>query len=64
IGRRSVLFKPERVRSKLPDPAKQPWPMGDLPPKDPLPPGLDMAKVEQAVGAAFDPPSGLPRRSS
>jgi CubicO group peptidase (beta-lactamase class C family) len=59
VGRASVLFKPERVRSRLPDPAKRPWPMGDLPPKEPLPPGLDMAKVEQAVAAAFDPPSGL-----
>lgn len=59
IGRTSVLFKPERISSRLPDPAKQPWPMGDLPPKDPLPPSLDMAKVQQAVEAAFDPPSGL-----
>src|SRR5512132_4346185 len=59
IGRKSVFFQPERVRSRLPDPAKQPWPMGDLPPKDPIPAGIDMAKVEKAVDAAFDPPSGL-----
>src|SRR3984893_18756179 len=59
IGRTSVLFRPERVPSRLPDAAKQPWPTGDLPPKDPLPPSLDMAKVQQAVDAAFDPPSGL-----
>ncbi|MDQ2980203.1 MAG: beta-lactamase family protein [Acidobacteriota bacterium] len=59
IGRTSVLFKPVRVPSRLPDPATQPWPMGDLPPKDPLSPSLDMARVKQAVEAAFDPPSGL-----
>ncbi|MCA1583043.1 MAG: beta-lactamase family protein [Acidobacteria bacterium] len=61
VGKTSVLFKPGRVVSRLPDPAKQPWPMGDLTPapKDAVPPGLDMAKVAQAVEAAFDPPSGL-----
>ncbi|MDQ6893093.1 MAG: beta-lactamase family protein [Acidobacteriota bacterium] len=59
IGRTSVLFKPKRVPSRLPDAAKQPWPMGDLPSKEPLPPTLDAAKVQQAVDAAFDPPSGL-----
>jgi CubicO group peptidase (beta-lactamase class C family) len=60
IGQTSVSFKPVRVRSKPPDPATQPWPMGDAPPKEPLPPdAIDMAKVKQAVDAAFDPPAGM-----
>jgi CubicO group peptidase (beta-lactamase class C family) len=59
IGRTTVLFKPERVASRLPDPAKQPWPMGDAEPKEPAPAGLDMAKVRQAVDAAFAPPAGM-----
>ncbi len=60
IGQTSVSFKPVRVQSKLPDPATQPWPMGDAPPREPLPPdAIDMAKVKQAVDAAFDPAAGM-----
>src|SRR5437899_4325747 len=60
VGQTSVSFKPVRVKSKLPDPATQPWPMGDAPPKEPLPPdAIDMAKVKQAVDAAFDSPAGM-----
>ncbi|MEP6767225.1 MAG: serine hydrolase [Acidobacteriota bacterium] len=60
IGQTSLSFKPVRVPSRLPDPANQPWPMGDAPSKEPLPPGsIDMAKVKQAVDAAFDPPAGM-----
>jgi CubicO group peptidase (beta-lactamase class C family) len=59
VGRTSVLFRPRPVPSRLPDASTQPWPMGDLPPKDPLPPSLDMVKVKQAVDAAFDPPAGM-----
>ena len=55
IGKDSVAFKPARVRSRLPDPSTQPWPMGDVLPKEPLPAGLDAAKLEQAVDAAFEP---------
>ncbi len=49
-----VFFEPEKVRSTLPDPLTQPWPMGDRLPDDPLPSGVDRAKVEQAVAAAFE----------
>jgi CubicO group peptidase (beta-lactamase class C family) len=55
VGQTSVNFTPIQVRSKLPDPSTQPWPMGDVLPKDPLPGELDAAKVKQAVDAAFEP---------
>jgi CubicO group peptidase (beta-lactamase class C family) len=60
IGRTSPLFKPKQVPSRLPDPATQPWPMGDAPTREPLPPdAIDSVKVRQAVDAAFDPPTGM-----
>jgi CubicO group peptidase (beta-lactamase class C family) len=60
IGQKSPSFKPKRVPSRLPDPATQPWPMGDAPSKQPLPPdAIDMAQVQRAVDAAFDPPAGM-----
>ena len=49
----------EGQKSKLPDAANQPWPMGDVLPKDPLPAELDAAKVKQAVDAAFEPAAEL-----
>ncbi len=58
-GRNSVNFTPIKVKSQLPDPSTQPWPMGDAMPKDPLPAGLDAAKVKQAVNAAFEPAAGM-----
>ena len=55
-GQSSVNFRPIQVKSTLPDASKQPWPMGDVLPKDPPLPGtLDAAKVKQAVDAAFEP---------
>jgi len=59
MGRTAVDFKPVRAKSRLPDPATQPWPMGDLLPKGPLPPELDAAKIKEAVDAAFEPAAGL-----
>ena len=59
IGRTAVHFKPVRVRSRLPDPATQPWPMGDLLPKSPLPAEIDAAKIRQALDAAFEPAAAL-----
>ncbi|HEY6969638.1 MAG TPA: serine hydrolase, partial [Candidatus Angelobacter sp.] len=55
VGKTSVSFKPVKIKRHLPDPSKQPWPMGDVLPTDPLPPELDQAKVKQAVDAAFSP---------
>jgi CubicO group peptidase (beta-lactamase class C family) len=54
----SVSFKPVKLKSSLPDASKQAWPMGDVLPDDPPPSALDMAKVKEAVDAAFDPPEG------
>jgi hypothetical protein len=58
VGKDAPGFKPVSVKSRLPDPATQPWPMGDVLPKD-APAGVDMAKVKQAVNAAFDDPSAM-----
>jgi CubicO group peptidase (beta-lactamase class C family) len=53
IGADSVSFAPRRIASTLPDASRQQWPMGDVMPTDPLPAGIDTAKVRQAVDAAF-----------
>ena len=55
IGKTDVFFTPSIVKSGLPDPTKQSWPMGNLLPKGDPPTGVDMIKVQQAVVAAFDP---------
>ena len=60
VGQTAPFFKPERVASRLPDPAKEPWPMGDAPEKSPMPANApDAAKIERAVAAAFDPPGAM-----
>jgi CubicO group peptidase (beta-lactamase class C family) len=58
-GKDSVYFKPVRIKSKLPDPSTQPWPMGDVLPKQPLPPEIDAVKLKQAIDAAFEPAAGM-----
>jgi CubicO group peptidase (beta-lactamase class C family) len=58
-GRDDVYFTPRRIRPALPDPATQPWPMGDLLPTTPLPAVVDAGKLSAAVDAAFDPPAAL-----
>ena len=58
-GRDDVFFTPRRLHSTLPDPATQPWPMGDLLPPAQLPAQIDKAKLALAVEAAFDPPEAL-----
>ena len=55
VGATDVSFTPSIVKSTLPDPAAVPWPMGDLIPAGSLPDGIDPARVQQAVDAAFDP---------
>ncbi len=52
-------FTPIEAKSTLPDPDAQPWSMGDVLSKDPLPRGIDVAKVQQAVDAAFEPATGM-----
>jgi CubicO group peptidase (beta-lactamase class C family) len=58
-GKTSVNFAPVKLKSRLPDPSTQLWPMGDVLPKDPPPSELDAAKVKQAVDAAFEPTTGM-----
>jgi CubicO group peptidase (beta-lactamase class C family) len=53
VGKNSVNFTPVKLKSSLPDASKQPWPMGDVLSKDPLPAELDAPKVKQALDAAF-----------
>ncbi len=55
VGTSNVSFTPTIVKSALPDPATQAWPMGDVLPGGPLPAGVDGLKIQQAVDAAFDP---------
>jgi CubicO group peptidase (beta-lactamase class C family) len=54
-GQATVNFTPSQVKSALPDPSTQKWPMGDVLPKEPLPAALDAQKVKQAIDAAFAP---------
>ena len=58
-GKPGIHFKPVAVRSKLPDASTQPWPMGDGPDDEALPPEIDRAKLDAAVNAAFAEPSAL-----
>jgi CubicO group peptidase (beta-lactamase class C family) len=58
-GKSDVSFTPVAVKSALPEPSTQAWPMGDLLPQEPLPAGLDAAKLRQAVDAAFTPAAGM-----
>jgi CubicO group peptidase (beta-lactamase class C family) len=58
-GEETIHFTPVHVTSALPDPATTPWPMGDAKSRAPLPPGLDAAKVQSALDAAFNPASEM-----
>ncbi len=58
-GADSVYFTPVRVRSALPDPATQAWPLGDRLPDTPLPSEIDAAKLAAATASAFEPPEAL-----
>jgi CubicO group peptidase (beta-lactamase class C family) len=54
-----IFFKPVSVSTSLPDPASQPWPMGDRLPDGPLPAGIDRARLEKALDLAFADPEAL-----
>lgn len=58
-GKDSLDFQPIRVKSRLPDASTQPWPMGDMLPKQPLPSEINAAKLKEAVDAAFEPAEGM-----
>lgn len=54
-----IYFTPVPVKTTLPDAASLPWPMGDAPPKNTAPTGIDRARVEKALDLAFADPAGL-----
>lgn len=54
-GEKSSHFKPIKVARNLPDAATTPWPMGDVLPTSPMPTEVEVAKVNQAIDAAFAP---------
>jgi CubicO group peptidase (beta-lactamase class C family) len=58
-GSDRVFFEPVPVKSALPDPLSQPWPMGDSPPAGPPAAGPDAAKLEEGVDLAFADPEAL-----
>jgi CubicO group peptidase (beta-lactamase class C family) len=58
-GKTSLNFTPVQLKRVLPDASTQLWPMGDVLPKDPLPPEIDATKLKRAVDTAFDPPAGM-----
>ena len=58
-GTDSIFFTPVPVRTLLPAPDTQPWPMGDVLPVSPLPPELDKARLDAAVDLAFSDPEAL-----
>ena len=59
IGEDAVYFTPVEVETTLPDPATQPWPMGDVLSDEPLSDALDTETVAQAVEAAFASEEGM-----
>lgn len=59
IGEDSVFFTPTTVTPNLPPAESTPWPMGDVLSDDPWPAEVDMAKVAEAVDAAFGPPEAM-----
>ena len=59
VGHDGVHFTPVAVQTKLPDASTQAWPMGDAPPTEAWPAGLDRAKMQAAVDLAFADPAGL-----
>src|SRR6476660_2109059 len=45
LGESAVHFRPVVVKSQLPDAATEPWPMGDVLAKEPLPSEIDANKL-------------------
>lgn len=50
-----VFFEPVKLKTSLPDPMGQAWPMGDVLPSTSLPPDVNEVRLREAVDAAFDP---------
>jgi CubicO group peptidase (beta-lactamase class C family) len=60
IGQNAVSFTPVTVASAVPPAGTQPWPMGDAPAATPPLAGADLAKVRDALDAAFSVPAEMP----
>jgi CubicO group peptidase (beta-lactamase class C family) len=54
-----IYFTPVAVKTKLPDAASQPWPMGDKPTGKPAAASIDRAHLDKAVDLAFGNPDAL-----
>ena len=60
VGNDSVNFTPVQIKTKLPDPSTQRWPMGDaLSEDDSFLKGIDKKKLDDVVAAAFEPTSSM-----
>ncbi len=55
LGEDSIHFAPTVVEPRTPDPTVTPWPMGDVLPRTPFPPEVDMDMVARAVEVAMQP---------
>ncbi|MEJ7604757.1 MAG: serine hydrolase [Bryobacteraceae bacterium] len=55
-GKNSLRFKPVRIRTKLPDAATQPWPMGNAQSAESSAVDLNIEKVKTSINAAFEVP--------
>jgi CubicO group peptidase (beta-lactamase class C family) len=58
-GKPGIHFTPVPVRTTLPDARTQDWPMGDRLPQAPPTEGVDRAKLDAAIDAAFADPAAL-----
>lgn len=58
-GESELRFAPIPVQSRLPDPAQQPWPMGDVLSDEPLPSAVSAIKLSEAMDAAFSPAESM-----
>ena len=58
-GQSTLSFTPIVVKSRLPDPSTQDWPMGDRTSAAQLPSGINLTRVNEAVDAAFQPDTAL-----
>jgi CubicO group peptidase (beta-lactamase class C family) len=58
-GKPGISFTRVPVTTTLPDASTQPWPMGDQADTTPFPAGIDRAKIDAAVDAAFADPAAL-----
>ncbi|MBM4219449.1 MAG: serine hydrolase [Gammaproteobacteria bacterium] len=58
-GDSGLHFAPITLRSLLPDPARQPWPTGDVLSDEPLPAAINADKLRQAMDAAFAPAESM-----